>query len=265
MSAWTPEKLDSSSLVPLYYQLYEAIKEAIDSGYWPAGGMMPSEPDLMRIFGISRIVVRQALSILEDDGQILRVRGRGTFVAPAKLTRRAGGLARNLIHPRTPDLTLRILDNRRQLVPPSIRAGLCADEHTDIVRITTLLSVNSLPVAISYSYFTWDDAGELATAARVGQLLPPELRLGVRLAHSTAAVEVSDACKFEADQLGIPLGSTVLVALCTEFKHLDDRVVPLEMARVIYRGSALRLSMASTDLDERDMEAGWDVIPSAPG
>ena len=36
---------------------------------------------------------RQALAILEDDREIVRVQGRGTFVASRKLTYRPTGLA----------------------------------------------------------------------------------------------------------------------------------------------------------------------------
>src|SRR5918997_4678363 len=94
--------LDRSSFVPLYYQLQELLKEQIESGAWKPGERMPSEPELARRFGISRVVVRQALAILEDDRQIVRIKGRGTFVAPPKLDARAGGLSRVLIAPRPP-------------------------------------------------------------------------------------------------------------------------------------------------------------------
>ena len=72
------------------------MKEQIGSGLWRPGDLLPSEPELARRFGVSRVVVRQALAILEDDRQILRVRGRGTFVAEPKIDYRAGGLSRLL-------------------------------------------------------------------------------------------------------------------------------------------------------------------------
>ena len=89
-------QLDRTSFVPMYYQLQEVMKEHIESGAWPPGGLLPSEPELARTFGVSRAVVRQALAILEDDHQIVRIRGRGTFVAHPKMVHRAGGLARLL-------------------------------------------------------------------------------------------------------------------------------------------------------------------------
>ena len=75
--------LDRSSFVPLYYQLQEVLKEQIESGVWGTGEALPSEPELARRFGVSRVVVRQALAILEDDRQIVRVKGRGPASEPA--------------------------------------------------------------------------------------------------------------------------------------------------------------------------------------
>src|SRR5918994_6822716 len=82
------EALDRSSFVPLYYQLQELLKEQIESGGWKPGDRLPSEPELARRYAVSRVVVRQALAILQDDGQIVRIQGRGTFVAEPKLDAR---------------------------------------------------------------------------------------------------------------------------------------------------------------------------------
>src|ERR1700677_3761812 len=98
-----PGRLDRSSVVPLYYQLQELLKEQIESGVWGPGDPLPSEPELARGLGVSRVVVRQALAILDDDRQIVRLRGRGTFVAEPKLGHRAGGLSRLLVAPRGPE------------------------------------------------------------------------------------------------------------------------------------------------------------------
>src|SRR6266540_5432062 len=84
-------KLDRTSAVPLYHQLQEVLKEQIESGLWQPGYALPSEPELGRRFGVSRVVVRMALAILEDDRQIVRIRGRGTFIAKPKLNYRACG------------------------------------------------------------------------------------------------------------------------------------------------------------------------------
>lgn len=241
---WRPQQLDPRSMVPLYYQLYEVIKEGIDSDVWPPEGRMASEPEFMRIFGVSRVVVRQALTILEDDGQVVRFRGRGTFVAPTKLRRRIGGLCRNLVESRQDSIQILTLDNRMDVAQPSIRAALDVTSSERVCRITTLLTVLSVPVAITYSYFAQAEGDKLAASAQPGRLLPHDVTLadlGIELAFNTADVEISEACKFEAYRLDINLSSTVLVVSCTEYCRSGDGARPLEWARIIYRGDALRL------------------------
>ena len=42
---------------------------------------LPTEPDLARSLGVSRVTLRQALHMLQDEGVLLRRSGLGTFVA----------------------------------------------------------------------------------------------------------------------------------------------------------------------------------------
>lgn len=66
--------------LPLYYQVYNALRSRIDSGEYAAGGMLPTEQELMEAFKASRAPIRQALGMLENEGVIKRRPGRGTFV-----------------------------------------------------------------------------------------------------------------------------------------------------------------------------------------
>jgi GntR family transcriptional regulator len=246
--------LDRKSFVPLYYQLQEVLKERIESGVWLPGDPLPSEPQLARQFGVSRVVVRQALAILEDDRQIVRVRGRGTFVAKPKLNYRSGGLARLLDSPRGEDVAVQVLDKRTAAVERSIREALAAPEPEDILRVTTLLSVRSVPLAISYSFFRRRDVVWLDQAAHVGRNLPAALVLGdhgIELAHSHVAIETSQCGQFEADRFGIPHRSPVFLVLCTEHRRTEDGTRPFEVARVEYRGDVLqfRLELSPTGID----------------
>lgn len=253
-------RLDRRSFVPLYYQLQEILKEQIESGLWQPGDPLPSEPEFAQRFGVSRVVVRQALAILEDDRQIVRIRGRGTFVAQPKLDYRAGGLSRLLATPRGPDVVIQVLDKQTTLVESSIRSKLEAADAEDILRITTLLSLRGVPLAISYSFFrrvaaAWIDAG-----THVGRNVPTGLTLaehGIELAHSQLSIETSQCGQFEADRFDIPHRSAVFLVLCTEHCLAPEGTRPFEVARVEYRGDIMqfRLEVSSTQTD--GMSATW--------
>lgn len=81
---------------PLHAQIRDILHRQIVDLALPPGSSLPTEEELQRQFGVSRSVVRQALSGLADLGLIRRQRGRGSVVAATPVLRRhvqrAGGL-----------------------------------------------------------------------------------------------------------------------------------------------------------------------------
>lgn len=74
--------LDPNSAVPLYYQLKRQLMDEITSGIYGPGDRIPTEHELCEQHSISRTPARKALAELADEGVIVRVRRRGTFVNP---------------------------------------------------------------------------------------------------------------------------------------------------------------------------------------
>jgi GntR family transcriptional regulator len=60
---------------------YDEIKQHIESGRFPAGSRLPSEPDLATELRVSRATAREALRALEAEGSVRRRWGSGTYVA----------------------------------------------------------------------------------------------------------------------------------------------------------------------------------------
>ena len=66
---------------PLYERIKHLILAQIADGAWPAAQRIPSENELVRRIGASRMTVNRALRELADAGYLVRVQGVGTFVA----------------------------------------------------------------------------------------------------------------------------------------------------------------------------------------
>ncbi|GAA1506347.1 hypothetical protein GCM10009677_43510 [Sphaerisporangium rubeum] len=66
----------------LYQSIAAELRGRIASGELPPAGKVPSERDLRRHFAASRTTVRQALGLLEGEGLIVAVHGKGRFVRP---------------------------------------------------------------------------------------------------------------------------------------------------------------------------------------
>ncbi|HUB72197.1 MAG TPA: GntR family transcriptional regulator [Acidimicrobiales bacterium] len=77
-------KLDRSGRAPLYDQLKRWLSNQILSGELAPGVQLPDELEIGERLGVSRGVVRQALTELHRERLVDRQRGRGTFVAAPK-------------------------------------------------------------------------------------------------------------------------------------------------------------------------------------
>lgn len=66
-------------LTPLFQQIVEALRADLETARIPAGGRLPSENELARHFGVSRITAKKALDELAYAGLVERIQGKGTF------------------------------------------------------------------------------------------------------------------------------------------------------------------------------------------
>jgi GntR family histidine utilization transcriptional repressor len=71
----------AASAEPLYLQVKRHILANIGSGKWAAAARVPSESEIVKSFGISRMTANRALNELRDEGVLVRVAGVGSFVA----------------------------------------------------------------------------------------------------------------------------------------------------------------------------------------
>jgi len=65
---------------PKYLRVYSALRRDIESGRWKEGEQLPSELELVRTFGVSRITVTRAVRDLFHHGLVERLAGSGTFI-----------------------------------------------------------------------------------------------------------------------------------------------------------------------------------------
>jgi len=80
LDTWRVE-LDHDSPVPLYRQIAELLRADIEAGVYPPGSTIPAVSRIIQETGCTHVTVRKGIKLLADEGLVVIVPGKGTFVA----------------------------------------------------------------------------------------------------------------------------------------------------------------------------------------
>lgn len=145
-------RVDRSSPVPLYHQLAEQLRAAIDDGTLSPGDPFENEVSMAERLHLSRPTVRRAIQDLVDHGLVVRRRGIGTTIANRKVHRKVeltslyDDLARDGRTPRTRVVAREITSN------PAAAAALDLPRSSDLLSITRVRSAGDSALAVMQNW-----------------------------------------------------------------------------------------------------------------
>ena len=174
--------------VPKHEQLRSILEELISTELAP-GDPLPGERALEEKYGVSRITVRRAIGDLVAAGRLRRVRGKGTFVAPAPLVSRLH-LASFSDEMRAQRVKAgsRILLAERTTPPDEVAAFFGTPPTTEHIRLRRLRLGDGEPYAVDdawYNSLLVPDLLENDVYHSVYTLLESEYELGITEAEQT--------------------------------------------------------------------------------
>jgi DNA-binding LacI/PurR family transcriptional regulator len=70
--------------LPKYRQIVESLRSSLLAGSYRNGARLPSEAELVRRFGVSRMTVVKAMQQLQQEGLLVRRTGSGTYAAESR-------------------------------------------------------------------------------------------------------------------------------------------------------------------------------------
>jgi GntR family transcriptional regulator len=226
---------------PLYHQIANSLAERIRGGELRVGDLLPSERELARDLAVSRLTVRQALSLLRQQGLIEPQHGKGYFVRQPRIDQPVDiliGFSANMlakgIQPGARLLELHTLLADRMLAP-----ALEVSVGDPLFAIHRVRLANQIPVALEYSYFPARLFPSLTDfdleASSIYAILNEEY--GVALASAHQSLEPVVAQSQQAKLLEIQRGAPLMLVVRTS-RDARGRVV--EYARDFYRGDCFR-------------------------
>jgi GntR family transcriptional regulator len=223
--------VESTSPIPLYYQIANILQARIYSGANPPGSLLGTEKELAETFGVSRITIQKALQALHQEGLIDRQRARGTFVAASIKQRMPIALHGFLEDILMLGETGKTLDVERDEVAASdeIAERLGTTPGTKVVRVRRLRTqIEDIPFTSVTNYLPMDIArllnlDELRTRS-VTELLDRTPGLRPTQGHETISAESAD--EELAARLRVPVGTPLLLVV-RELQMETGRTVDL--------------------------------------
>jgi GntR family transcriptional regulator len=80
----TRQTVDPDSATPVYLQFADILRSRIEAGQLLPDRPVPSETQLQQEFGVARGTARKAIALLRDQGLVVTVKGRGSYVNPGR-------------------------------------------------------------------------------------------------------------------------------------------------------------------------------------
>jgi len=253
-------EIDSSSPVPVYYQLYEALREQLGNAPLVPGARLATERAIAESAGVSRQTVRQALARLEREGLVHRRQGDGTYVSEPRLDgslRVLSGFTSELSR-RGLRVRNRILDLRLVAAPPSVRETLGVDGRRDgAVMLRRVRLLDGAPATLETVWLPADRFAALVDIPMENRSLYATLReqFGTEPHRATERLGATVLDEFEASELDRRPGDPALLVERTTYDR-DDR--PIEAVKSLLRADRFSFS-AELDLDAAALTAGPDV------
>lgn len=131
-----------------YISIHDQIKEQIDNGIWKIGQRLPSERDLADEYGVSRMTLRQGITLLVEEGVLQRKVGSGTYVASTRVQEKMRGTTSFTelmqLQGKMPTSKLLSYNKTKPTEKEAEQLGLARGEH--IIRMERVRYADNVPV-----------------------------------------------------------------------------------------------------------------------
>lgn len=227
--------VDSSNNVTLYIQIKNILAERIKKQIWTPNSLIPTEQELMKEFNVSRTTIRQAVSLLVQEGLLEKRQGKGTIVKVPQILEKLGRLTgfgeeaeKKGFNPHSKVLRCEFKDTFFYQ-----KSMLQIPEDEKILLIERIRFINDIPVAVESTYWP-ENIGNIFVKCELDKINYYQIleKNNIYLKNAKEQISAANCTTYEADILGISTGTAVLEMTRLSF-DLQDK--PIEYAQTRYR------------------------------
>lgn len=220
---------------PLYERLKDVIKQKIDSGEYKPDTRLPGERQLIDMYQVSRITVRQAIGDLVNEGLLYRIHGKGTFVSSVKIERAVAryiGVAEELLLSGY-EVDIEILKSGLITADAEVYKALKIPDENKLFMIQRRVFANKQILFVDYSYLPSFMADLFKNVDLTQDLLFTILeKSGYKISYGEEWIGAGRPSKEEAAYLECKPGSPVLIIKRNTYLEND---IPINYGVIVYR------------------------------
>jgi GntR family transcriptional regulator len=227
----------SPTFSPLYRQIRGLILQALESGEWRPGQVIPSEQELAARFNVSQGTVRKAIDEMAADNILVRRQGRGTYVAShtdprqmfrfLRLVPEEGEL---LVHPKSIPI-----DCRRAKAGQDAARRLGIKAGTPVIILRRVLQFDGKPIVGDEIYLPEEICPglnmEMLQVWNSSLYSLFETRFGLRMIRAQERIRAVAADRVAAELLQVDEGTPLLSVERVTYTYGDK---PVEWRRGVY-------------------------------
>lgn len=222
-------------MLPAYIRIHDAIKKEIDQEIWKIGQRLPSERDLAETYQVSRMTLRQAISLLVDEGILERKIGSGTFVARQRVQEKMTGTTSfsEIIINQGKEPSSKLISYQKKIANETELEKLNLQEGDLVIRMERVRYADNLPIVYEVASIP-EKLIRRFKKEEVTEHFFKTLRLnGFDIDKSQQTIYAKTASEHLAQLLGIHKGNAVLCL--TQISYFTDGQ-PFEYVKSQYVG-----------------------------
>lgn len=235
-----PGRTEEEGALPAYLRIAQTLADRVNSGIYTAGSRLPSGSELCTEFGVSPMTVRRALSLLENRGLVLGVKGRGTYARPRDLADSAFRLDSLAGEWLDESAEIRLLSAAMTKADERVAAVLNVEPGDRVIHLRRTVSSNGVPAMYHTEYIIYDPRRPLVESQLELTSLHAFLDSGGAQKFPRGELTLT-AVKLDAESAAALGESEGALALCLEHVFQESDHTPVSWGWFLLRAELFRL------------------------
>lgn len=222
-------------MLPAYIKIHDAIKKDIDEGVWLIGDRLPSERDLADHFEVSRMTLRQAVTLLVEEGILERRVGSGTYVASHRVRDKMRGTTSftEIVHSQGKTPSSKLISYQRQLASDTEIKELQLEASDYVIRMERIRYADNIPLVFEVASIPEKFIKDMKRDEITEHFFKTLVSHGFEIGKSRQTIYAKTASERVASYLSVSRGHAILAL--TQVSYFSNGN-PFEYVRSQYVG-----------------------------